>query len=101
MSGRHSSWKQVRAARAPTDAEVNTLDDLRAERAFILGERLVEERQRHGWSQADVAGRAGVSMEVVDLAELGDADVPVDVLDRIGYALGLAIGFDVRVARTA
>ena len=54
-----------------------------------LAERIILERARRDWTQAELAGRAGVSPSTVALAETGRAKVRARTLYRIAQALEL------------
>jgi transcriptional regulator with XRE-family HTH domain len=53
-------------------------------------------RRRRRWTQADLAGRSGVHRLVVARLERGTGRVDLELLERIGLALGvpLSVGFD-------
>ena len=53
--------------------------------------RLRELRARHGWSQADLAGRIGVSRQAVNALETGKHD------PSLGLAYRIAATFDLPV----
>ena len=89
---RHSRWQDIKTG----DSVADPLVSLRLRRAMEIGERFVEERQRRRWRQADVARRAGLAVDLVDRAELGDPDLPIDTLDRISQTLGLTLVFELR-----
>ena len=93
---RHSRWAGIKAEVGIGDPLAN----LRARRAMQIGERFVEERQRRRWRQADVARRAGLAADLIDRAELGDPDLPIDILDRISQTLGLTLVFELRASST-
>lgn len=48
-----------------------------------LGERMVQLRKQHGWSQADLAEQAGVSREAIGKYERGEAQPPVQTAKQI------------------
>lgn len=54
-----------------------------------LAERIILERARRDWTQAELAERAGVSPSTVALAETGRAKVRARTLYRIAQALEL------------
>jgi transcriptional regulator with XRE-family HTH domain len=52
-----------------------------------LGRRIVQLRKRRGWSQADLAGRLGVTRERVGNWERGEHAPPLEALAALGEAL--------------
>lgn len=49
---------------------------------------LIEQRRHNrGWTQAELARRAGVSPSAISVIEQGHANVSVDTLDKIARAL--------------
>jgi putative transcriptional regulator len=53
--------------------------------------RLRELRAEHRWSQAELAGRLGVSRQTVNALETGRYDPSLPLAFRIGRLFGLAI----------
>ena len=51
--------------------------------------RLAELRERKGWSQAELARRAGVAASVVSRAERGETTITLENLDKLARALGV------------
>lgn len=56
-----------------------------------LGARIADRRRELGWSQTDLADRAGVSRQWVSLAERGKPAVEFELLLRTIDVLGLAL----------
>jgi len=56
-------------------------------------------RRRRGWTQADLARRAGVSRHVIGRIERDETTLDVDVLLRIAIALGRRL--EIRFGRDA
>jgi DNA-binding XRE family transcriptional regulator len=98
-------WTEVRALKAeklrPTEPDAlpalplpNADGNLPAEETLdaILARQIIRRRQAAGWSQADLAARAGVRQETVSRLESGK-HVPnvstVDKLDRVLRAAGV------------
>jgi transcriptional regulator with XRE-family HTH domain len=52
--------------------------------------RLRELRDRKGWSQAELARRAGVHNSVVNRAERGETSLTLATLDKLAKALGVS-----------
>jgi len=62
-----------------------------AERRARIGAQVREARGRRGWSQLEVARRAGLGRLVVGRIERGIVPLDVDGLERISAALGVAL----------
>ncbi|GGV23047.1 hypothetical protein GCM10010182_51760 [Actinomadura cremea] len=56
--------------------------------AFELGNAVRERRQALGWSQAELARRAGMTQPALSRLEAGGPTPTIGVLDRIAHALG-------------
>jgi len=52
--------------------------------------RLAELRKRRGWSQAELARRAGVHNSVVNRAERGQTSLTLGTLEKLAKALGIS-----------
>lgn len=52
--------------------------------------RLRELRTRKGWSQAELARRAGLNQSVVNRAERGAAAITLTTLEKLAKALGVS-----------
>jgi transcriptional regulator with XRE-family HTH domain len=65
------------------------------ERHSRLGGEIRRMRVRRRWTQAELARRAGIGRLVVGRAERGVGPLDIEILERIGIALGvsLAVGF--------
>lgn len=63
-------------------------DDIRA----AFAERLRDERKARGWTQAYLAGRAGVGRTTVSSAEQGCSGIYLDVAVMLARALGVSLG---------
>jgi len=66
------------------------------ERQGRLGAEIRAMRGKRGWSQLELARRAGVGRQVVGRVELGVRPLDIETLERISVAIGvpLAIAFD-------
>jgi transcriptional regulator with XRE-family HTH domain len=51
--------------------------------------RIRELRARKGWSQAELARRAGLHNSVVNRAERGETDITMATLEKLAKALGV------------
>lgn len=72
----------------PTDAQGNrpAVAALRA----VLGRDIVQDRERLGWSQAELARRAGVRVETLNRIETGKRSPSVATIEKIDGALRAA-----------
>lgn len=60
-------------------------------RALTFGDRLRSERERHGWTRAELAGHAGVSRPLVAALEQGHSNPTLETLQGLAAALGLKL----------
>lgn len=67
----------------PTRLEFDTEVD-----AFIIGERLKEERQKAGLTQEQLANKIGTKKSYISRVENGHADIQVSTLLKIFQGLG-------------
>lgn len=63
--------------------------------AFILGERLKEERLKAGFTQAQLAERIGTKRNYISRVENGHANVQVSTLFKIFQGLGRRVNFTI------
>ena len=63
--------------------------------AFILGERLKEERKKSGLTQAQLAAKIGTKKSYISRIENGHADVQLSTLFRIFAGLGKRVSLSV------
>nr|HEX4315363.1 helix-turn-helix transcriptional regulator [Kofleriaceae bacterium] len=61
-----------------------------------LGEQIRAHRVAKGWTQGELAKRAGISSKYVSEIERGTRDVPVTTLRAVVDGLGLVLEFDFR-----
>ena len=59
--------------------------------ASVLGRALRDARRRQGWTQAELAERAGVSQPTVSNTERGVSDASLSTLLRLASILGLEL----------
>ena len=59
----------------------------------VLVERLVEQRQRLGLSQTEVAARMGTSQSAIARLEAGRSDVRMSTLERYARAVDTTVEF--------
>ena len=62
--------------------------------ASPIGRRILEQRERLGMSQVDLAKLAGVTRQWLSLLELGEIESPGAIpLDNLAQALGVSMAF--------
>ncbi|MFE7743402.1 multiprotein-bridging factor 1 family protein [Nocardia sp. NPDC057455] len=66
-----------------------------AQLAYELGKKVREAREQRGWTQTELARRAGMKQHAISRFEAGDSVPTLQTLDRIAAALEvhLNIGF--------
>lgn len=57
----------------------------------LIGRRIRQLREAHGWSLEVLAERSGVSRSNISLIERGESSPTATVLDRLGAGLGVAL----------
>ncbi|ERI90698.1 helix-turn-helix domain-containing protein [Clostridium manihotivorum] len=57
----------------------------------LLGERIKSLRKEYGWSQEDLANRAGIARSFMGEIERGQASATVESLDKIATAFEIPI----------
>jgi HTH-type transcriptional regulator / antitoxin HipB len=62
-----------------------------AQLAHELGRQIRRAREAHGWSQTELAGRAGLRQHAVSRLEAGDVVPTLTTLERIAEALGTGL----------
>lgn len=72
--------------RSPHSYSFQTVDALR-----VLGRQLLAERRLRGWTQADLAERAGVSVPTLIAAEKGAATVAIGTVFEVAHLLGIPV----------
>lgn len=88
MAG-HSTWKTLKAKRLLEAETEEHPEYTRAVRDMALGDRLREVRVARNLTQAEVAQRAGISQPALSRIELGGGVPTLEMLDRIGRAIGV------------
>ena len=63
--------------------------------AFILGERLKEERRKAGLTQEQLASNTGTETRYISQIENGNADIQLSMLFRLFQGLGRSISFNI------
>jgi transcriptional regulator with XRE-family HTH domain len=81
-------------------AESGAAEEYEATRlAYELGKAVRELREHHGWSQAQLAQAAGMTLSAVARFEAGGPVPTLPVLERLAHALDvqLTVGFTPKV----
>lgn len=92
MSGsprRRITLAEARQARADNPAVAEAYDQARLR--FELGEAVRARREELGWSQRQLAERAGMTQPGVARFEAGGTTPTIPVLERLARALGLRL----------
>src|SRR3982751_2200148 len=89
MMAGHSTWKTLKDKRL-RDAEVEEHPEYtQAVRDMDLGDKLREIRVQRKLTQAEVAKKAGITQPALSRIELGGGVPTLEMLDRIGRAIGV------------
>jgi transcriptional regulator with XRE-family HTH domain len=59
----------------------------------IMGDLVLAKRLHSGWTQAQLATRAGVQQKTISRIEAGDPGVKIGTLDKVMQSLGLDCSF--------
>lgn len=57
-----------------------------------LGKRVRELRKQRGWSQEELASKAGLHRTYIGSVERGEQNVSIDNIERLAKTLGVSIG---------
>jgi ribosome-binding protein aMBF1 (putative translation factor) len=96
MATDRTSWSGLRDRRM---SEPGATEEYEATRlAYELGRAVRELRERHGWSQSQLAAAAGMTQSAVARFEAGGTVPTLPVLERLAHALDveLAVQFKPR-----
>ncbi|ROO91245.1 helix-turn-helix protein [Actinocorallia herbida] len=88
MAG-HSTWDTLKAKRLRGEAAQEHPEYTQAVRDIDLGNKLREIRTSRNLTQAEVAKNAGITQPALSRIELGGGVPTLDMLDRIGRAMGV------------
>jgi ribosome-binding protein aMBF1 (putative translation factor) len=84
-----TDWTQLRDRRMTEPGAADAYDA--AKLAFDLGRAVRELRERHGWSQAQLAHSAGMTQSAVARFEAGGTVPTLPVLERLARALDVEL----------
>ena len=96
MADNRTSWSELRDRRM---TEPGAAEEYNATRlAYELGVAVRDLRERHGWSQTQLANAAGMTQSAVARFEAGGTVPTLPVLERLAHALDvdLAVQFKSR-----
>ncbi|WP_106396432.1 helix-turn-helix domain-containing protein [Actinocorallia populi] len=93
---RHSTWKTLKAKRLQGEEVQEHPEYTQAVRDLALGDRLRDIRIGRNLTQAEVARKAGITQPTLSRIELGGGVPTLDMLDRIGRAMGAPAGRSTR-----
>lgn len=90
----HPSWREIRAGFLADPEVQQAYSDL--EPRFAVVRQLIELREKHGWSQRELAERAGMKQPQLARLETGQVEPKLDTLQRLAKAMGsrLTIRFE-------
>ena len=90
----HPTWREIRAGFLADPEVQQAYSDL--EPRFAVVRQLIELREKHGWSQRDLAERAGMKQPQLARLETGQVEPKLDTLQRLAKAMNsrLTIRFE-------
>jgi len=89
MATDRTSWSGLRDRRM---SEPGATEEYEATRlAYELGRAVRELRERHGWSQTQLAAAAGMTQSAVARFEAGGTVPTLPVLERLAHALDIEL----------
>lgn len=89
MTERRFSWEELRDRRMAERGAAEAYDAARL--AFDLGRAVRELREQRDWSQAELAGAAGMTQSAVARFEAGGTIPTLPVLERLARALDVEL----------
>jgi ribosome-binding protein aMBF1 (putative translation factor) len=98
MADNRTSWSELRDRRMSEPGAADEYDATRL--AYELGVAVRELRERHGWSQTQLATAAGMTQSAIARFEAGGTVPTLPVLERLAHALDvdLAVQFKPRAS---
>ncbi|MBP2321759.1 ribosome-binding protein aMBF1 (putative translation factor) [Kibdelosporangium banguiense] len=83
--GERDDWAELRERRLAEPGAAEAYDAARI--AYELGKAVREMREQRGWTQAELAGLAGMTQSAVARFEAGGTVPTIPVLERLAHAL--------------
>ena len=83
----HPSWREVRATVLAGPNVLQAYQELAPR--FAVVRQLIAHREQHGWSQRELADRAGMKQPQLARLETGQVEPKLDTLERLAKAMGV------------
>lgn len=83
----HPSWREVRATVLAGPDVLQAYQELAPR--FAVVRQLIAHREQHGWSQRELADRAGMKQPQLARLETGQVEPKLDTLERLAKAVGV------------
>lgn len=83
----HPSWREVRATVLAGPDVLQAYQELAPR--FAVVRQLIAQREQHGWSQRELADRAGMKQPQLARLETGQVEPKLDTLERLARAVGV------------
>ena len=83
----HPSWREVRATVLAGPDVLQAYQELAPR--FAVVRQLIAQREQHGWSQRELADRAGMKQPQLARLETGQVEPKLDTLERLAKAVGV------------
>ena len=99
MADRRTNWSELRDRRMTEPGAAEEYDATRL--AFELGVAVRELRERHGWSQTQLANAAGMTQSAVARFEAGGTVPTLPILERLAHALDVDLAVQFKPRTTA
>ena len=85
----HPSWREVRDAFLADPDVQQAYQDLAPR--FSVVRQLIALREQHGWTQRELADRAGMKQPQLARLETGQVEPKLDTLQRLAEAMGCRV----------
>jgi len=83
----HPGWREVRATVLAGPDVLKAYQELAPR--FAVVRQLIAHREQHGWSQRELADRAGMKQPQLARLETGQVEPKLDTLERLAKAVGV------------
>jgi ribosome-binding protein aMBF1 (putative translation factor) len=94
MATSRTSWSELRDRRMNQPGATEEYDATRL--AYELGVAVRELRERHGWSQTQLAQAAGMTQSAVARFEAGGTIPTLPILERLAHALDADLAVQIK-----